>query len=37
MTFSVLIAPCLVNYELGLPMPVLTTPLNYVGGGESNG
>ncbi len=24
----------LVNYELGLPMPVLTTPLNYVGGGE---
>jgi predicted nucleic acid-binding protein len=27
----------LVNYELGLPMPVLTTPLNYVGGGESNG
>ena len=27
----------LVNYELGLPMPALTTPLNYVGGGESNG
>jgi hypothetical protein len=27
----------LVNYELGLPMPVLTTPLNYVGGGESDG
>jgi predicted nucleic acid-binding protein len=27
----------LVNYELGLPMPVLTTLLNYVGGGESNG
>jgi hypothetical protein len=26
-----------VNYELGLPMPVLTTPLNYVGGDESNG
>ena len=24
----------LVNYELGLPTPVLTTPLNYVGGGE---
>ena len=27
----------LVNYELGLPMPVLTTPLNYVGGGETDG
>ena len=27
----------LVNYELGLPMPVLTTPLNYLGGGESDG
>jgi hypothetical protein len=27
----------LVNYELELPMPVLTTPLNYVGGGESDG
>jgi predicted nucleic acid-binding protein len=27
----------LVNYELGLPMPMLTTPLNYVGGSESDG
>ncbi len=27
----------LVNYQLGLPMPVLTTPLNYVGGGEFDG
>jgi predicted nucleic acid-binding protein len=27
----------LVNYELGLPMPLLTTPLNYLGGGESDG
>ena len=27
----------LVNYELGLPMPALTTPLNYVGGGPSDG
>jgi hypothetical protein len=27
----------LVNYELGLPMPVLTTPLNYLGGGEFDG
>ena len=26
----------LVNYELGLPMPLLTTPLNYVGGDESD-
>ncbi len=26
----------LVNYELGLPMPVLTTPLNYLSGGESD-
>ncbi len=27
----------LVNYELGLPLPVLTTPLNYLGGDESDG
>ena len=26
----------LVNYELGLPMPYLTTPLNYLSGGESD-
>jgi len=26
----------LVNYELGLPMPWLTTPLNYLSGDESN-
>ena len=26
----------IVNYELGLPMPLLTTPLNYLSGGESN-
>jgi predicted nucleic acid-binding protein len=26
-----------VNYELGLPMPLLTTPLNYLSGGESDG
>ncbi len=26
----------LVNYELGLPMPLLTTPLNYLSGDESN-
>ena len=26
----------LVNYELGLPMPLLTTPLNYLSGGESD-
>jgi len=26
----------IINYELGLPAPVLTTPLNYLGGGESN-
>ena len=26
----------LVNYELGLPMPLLTTPLNYLGGDESD-
>ena len=25
-----------VNYELGLPMPQLTTPLNYLSGDESN-
>jgi len=25
-----------INYELGLPTPVLTTPLNYLGGGETN-
>ncbi len=25
-----------VNYELGLPMPLLTTPLNYLSGGESD-
>ena len=24
----------LVNYELGLPTPLLTTPLNYLGGGK---
>jgi hypothetical protein len=27
----------LVNYELGLPTPVVTTPLNYLSGDESNG
>ncbi len=27
----------LVNYELGLPMPLLTTPLNYLSGDESDG
>jgi predicted nucleic acid-binding protein len=27
----------LVNRELGLPMPLLTTPLNYVGGDDTNG
>jgi predicted nucleic acid-binding protein len=27
----------LVNYELGLPMPVVTTPLNYLSGGEPDG
>ncbi len=26
----------IINYELGLSTPVLTTPLNYLGGGESN-
>jgi predicted nucleic acid-binding protein len=26
----------LVNYELGLPMPMLTTPLNYLSGDESD-
>jgi predicted nucleic acid-binding protein len=26
----------LVNYELGLPMPLLTTPLNYLSGGEAD-
>jgi predicted nucleic acid-binding protein len=26
-----------VNRELGLPTPLLTTPLNYVGGDETNG
>lgn len=26
-----------VNRELGLPMPTLTTPLNYVGGGDVDG
>jgi hypothetical protein len=26
-----------VNYELGLPMPLLTTPLNYLSGDESHG
>jgi hypothetical protein len=26
-----------VNHELGLPTPILTTPLNYVGGDEGNG
>lgn len=26
-----------VNGELGLPMPLLTTPLNYVGGDDTNG
>ena len=26
----------LVNYELGLPIPLLTTPLNYLSGDESN-
>jgi predicted nucleic acid-binding protein len=26
----------LVNYELGLPMPLLTTPLNYLSGDESD-
>jgi len=25
-----------VNYELGLPMPLLTTPLNYLSGSESD-
>lgn len=27
----------MVNRELGLPMPLLTTPLNYVGGDDANG
>ncbi len=27
----------LVNYELGLPTPIVTTPLNYLSGDESNG
>jgi predicted nucleic acid-binding protein len=27
----------LVNYELGLPTPILATPLNYIGGDEFNG
>ncbi len=27
----------LVNYELALPMPLLTTPMNYLSGGESDG
>ena len=27
----------LLNYEIGLPIPVVTTPLNYFGGGESDG
>ena len=27
----------LVNYELGLPTPMLTTPLNYLGGDDSDG
>lgn len=27
----------LVNYELGLSLPVLTTPLNYLSEGESDG
>lgn len=26
----------LVNYEIGLPTPLLTTPLNYLSGGEEN-
>jgi len=26
-----------VNRELGLPMPLLTTPLNYIGGDDTNG
>jgi hypothetical protein len=26
----------LVNFELGLPMPLLTTPLNYLSGGETD-
>ena len=26
-----------VNRELGLPMPLLTTPLNYVGGDDTDG
>jgi hypothetical protein len=26
----------LVNFELGLPMPLLTTPMNFVSGGQSN-
>ena len=26
-----------VNRELGLPTPLLTTPLNYVGGDDDNG
>ncbi len=26
----------MVNYELGLPMPLLTTPLNYLSGDESD-
>lgn len=27
----------LINYELGLPMPMLTTPVNYLSGDESDG
>ena len=27
----------LINYELGLPMPLLTTPVNYLSGDESDG
>ena len=27
----------LINYELGLPMPILTTPVNYLSGDESDG
>ena len=26
-----------VNRELGLPLPILTTPLNYVGGDDADG
>jgi len=25
-----------VNQELGLPMPLITTPLNYVGGADAD-